>query len=338
MNCCPNCFTDEFLKSHIEALADQYGKCDFCSNKDKPLINPSKLFDRFEPLLSLYKEDKFGESLIDLIESDWFVFNRSLGDKLEGLLGCITDNPDICKSIFIPVHKKESKSLDQWTQFRDELKHNNRFFPQNAPTIKSLEPFGKYLGIIKRKNDGVLYRARGHESNTPLPISKMGKPPAKKAIGGRANPVGIPYLYVATSVHTAISEIRGHKGELITVASFIVNEDLELVDLRNPQRTISPFELNEDDELEHLYRNMPYLVLLGMELSKPVLPREALLEYLPSQYLCEVFKQMGFHGIQYQSSVSDGTNYVIFQDDYLLPQDVSSYLITGTSTEYLLNK
>ena len=78
---------------------------------------------------------------------------------------------------------------------------------------------------------------------------------------------------------------------------------------------------------------MPFLTLLGNELSKPIIPREANLEYLPSQYLCELLKNIGFHGIIYKSSVSDGDNYVIFADEKLEVVKTSQHKIVATSIE-----
>ena len=138
---------------------------------------------------------------------------------------------------------------------------------------------------------------------------------------------------MASSIDTAISEIRGNKGEIVTVAEFIMNKDLELADLRDPKNTISPFELNEENELELIYKNMPFLTLLGNELSKPVIPREANLEYLPSQYLCELLKNIGFHGIIYRSSIADGNNYVIFDDKKLKAVMTYQYQITDITTK-----
>jgi hypothetical protein len=161
----------------------------------------------------------------------------------------------------------------------------------------------------------------------------MKKPPQKVATNGRANPHGIPYLYVASTIETAISEIRGHKGESVTVAEFQISRKLELVDLREPINTISPFALNDENEIELLYKNMPYLTLLGNELSKPVIPREANIEYLPTQYLCELLKHTGYHGIIFKSSISDGNNYVIFDDKRLKAVEAFQYQITSVSIE-----
>jgi hypothetical protein len=78
---------------------------------------------------------------------------------------------------------------------------------------------------------------------------------------------------------------------------------------------------------------MPYLTLLGNELSKPIIPREANLEYLPSQYLCELLKHIGFHGIIYKSSAADGNNYVIFADNKIKAITTFQYRITDTKIE-----
>jgi RES domain-containing protein len=159
----------------------------------------------------------------------------------------------------------------------------------------------------------------------------MGKPPAKKSTNGRANPIGIPYLYVASTPETAIAEIRGHKNEIISVAKFEIEENLELADLRDPRTTVTPFGI-DDEELELIYTNLPFLELLGEELSKPIIPSEANLEYLPSQYLSEIFKHIGFHGIIYKSSVSDGDNFVLFDDKKVKAVEVNQHQITDIIT------
>lgn len=161
----------------------------------------------------------------------------------------------------------------------------------------------------------------------------MGKPPKDKVNNGRANPLGIPYLYVASTIDTAISEVRAHKGETLTIAEFTMLDDLELADLRDPKKNISPFELNDGNDLELIYKNMPFLNMLGMELSKPIIPREANLEYLPSQYLSELIKEIGFHGIIYKSSTSEGNNYVIFDDYKLEATRLYQYKITNIETK-----
>lgn len=329
MNCCPNCFNDSFLQNHIRANSKITGECSFCHSKDSLLIESKMLKDLFMPLVDIYLEDEEGLLLNEFIQLDWNIFTLSDNSIQEELFKSIFDF-DVSKK-YSPVHPKEKQNIQQWDSFKNELKHNNRFFPDNAPSIMTIEPFGKYLGKKIEKGSEDFYRARINSSGKPIDSSEMGKPPEKKAKNGRANPNGIPYLYVASLADTAIAEIRGHKGEIVTVAKFEMIDGLELADLRDPKTTITPFGL-EDDELELIYKNLPFLELLGKELTKPIIPREADLEYLPSQYLSEILKHIGFHGIIYKSSVSEGNNYVIFDDDRLKVATTYQYQISDVIT------
>ncbi|MCF8024824.1 MAG: RES family NAD+ phosphorylase [Desulfobacteraceae bacterium] len=335
MYCCAGCFSDNFLQNHIIAVSNKKGKCSFCKANNRTLIKPEDLYDRFEPLLGLYERDSKGFAINQLIQRDWNIFTFSKNATQAKLLRKISGNDSLNRVKYKPKYLKDRENIEQWGEFREELKHKNRFFPTNAPDKGHLEPFGKHLGVILSPSPGAqkFYRARVNNADKPYPLSKMRKPPEKLATNGRANPNGIPYLYVASTIETAIAEIRGHKGEMVTVAEFQLKNNLELVDLRDPINTISPFELNDEYEIELLYKNMPYLTLLGNELSKPVIPREANLEYLPSQYLCELLKHIGYHGIIFKSSISDGNNYVIFNDRRLKATETYQYQITDVTIE-----
>lgn len=331
MYCCPNCFSDNFLQKHIRAISNKKGKCSFCKTDNVTLIKPEELLRRFEPLLDLYEKDENGETLNKLIQTDWNVFAITANKTQQKLLKVISRNSDLFKFKYKPVFLQEQKNVEQWEIFRKELKHRNRFFPKNALDKSDLESFAKFIDVILEKGSQNFYRARINTSDKPFKISKMGKPPKNLVLNGRANPIGITYLYISSSIDTAISEVRGHKGEVVTVAEFQMKSNLRLADLREPKSTISPFELNED--LELIYKNMPFLTLLGNELSKPIIPREANLEYLSSQYLCELLKDIGFHGIIYKSSISDGNNYVIFKDKRLKTVSTYQYQIIDVTTK-----
>lgn len=332
MYCCPKCFSDDFLQKHIIANKIKYGKCSFCNTENIALIKPEKLFDFFEPVLAMYIENEEGLPIDKLIQTDWDVFAVENILTRQNLIKRISSNDDLFNDKYKPIYSKEKQNVEQWEIFREELKHKNRFFPNNAPSFEIIRPFGKYIGVKIEKGTMIFYRARINSLGKPIDISEMGKPSEKKVLNGRANPNGIPYLYVASTIDTSIAEIRGHKGEIVTIAKFDMNNNLELADLRNPKSTISPFEL-EEDELELIYKNLPFLELLGKELSKPIIPREASLEYLPSQYLSELLKHIGFHGIIYKSSVSTGDNYVIFNDKRLSSVEVCQFEITDVLTK-----
>lgn len=174
------------------------------------------------------------------------------------------------------------------------------------------------------------YRSRKSSSGLKYTPSKMGKPPSHKVKNGRANPTGIPYLYLASNIGTAISEIRPTIKEEITVGVFKVVEPLSVIKLH----AISPFDFRGSEDFEVLINNIGYLKRRGRDLSKPVNPKAADLEYLPTQYLCEFIKSSGWDGVSYQSSLADGYNLAIFSDDKLKCIKTNLYEINRTEICY----
>lgn len=326
MFCCPNCFSDSFLNSRISAMSNKKGICSFCKANNVTLIQPETLTDYFNSLLEIYEEDINGQPLNKLIQNDWEIFALSKPQQKQKLLNAIMPIPKLSNKKFTPKFSINETIIEQWHLFTEELKHKNRFLPKERPEIGLFEKFGPLLGVIIKKKTQKFYRARINEEEKPFKLKEINKPPSNKAVNGRANPIGISYLYVASTAETAIAEVRGHKGEYVTVLEFNAKSNLDLFDLREPKNTISPFEWL--DEIEFIYTHMPYLDLLGNELAKPVIPSKVNLEYLSSQYLCEVIKQIGYHGIIYKSSIADGNNYVIFADNKLSTGQMSQYRIT----------
>jgi hypothetical protein len=249
------------------------------------------------------------------------------------LLSKIINDDDVKTKKYSPKIRYDINKLKQWREFREELKHQNRYFPKKIPDFKNLKNLFELLTLPPIDIAEDQFRARINTSSVPYTIEQMGKPPNSKVPDGRANPKGISYLYTASDVETALAEVRPFKGDHVTVVKFEVMEPMALVDLRNPKHSISPFQL-EDDDLDAIYKDMPYLVLLGDELSKPIGPQIADLEYLPSQYLCEFVKNIGFEGIVYRSSLAKGANYAFFEENKLERKGLSQYVIDDINIEF----
>ena len=160
----------------------------------------------------------------------------------------------------------------------------------------------------------------------------MNAPPKHLASHGRANPAGIPYLYLGSIPETATAEIRPHTGELACVANFTIPE-IRAVDLRNPRKLVSPFILSDASQIGQLRADLPFLERLGEELTRPVLPQRAAIDYIPSQYLCEFIKKKGFDGVIYRSSVSDGINLALFDPAKAVGGAVALYNVVKVSVE-----
>ena len=69
----------------------------------------------------------------------------------------------------------------------------------------------------------------------------------------------------------------------------------------------------EQEELEDFLIHLPFITTLEFNLSKPRRRSDNELDYLPTQYLSEFIKSIGFDGVEFQSSLfSDGYNLAIF--------------------------
>jgi hypothetical protein len=209
--------------------------------------------------------------------------------------------------------------------------YQNRYFPN---TEIGEERFGNLLSFLTTnlaKISDTWYRARIQKDEQIIDIKEMGAPPNNITSHGRANPAGIPYLYLASDEKTTVSEVRPHTGEFISVANFEVNTEMKFVDLRNPKKTISPFLLGDENEIAMLRGDIEFLVHLANELTRPVLPGSASIEYIPSQYLCELIKKQGYEGVIYNSSVGNGVNLALFDPENAVAKSVKKYQVSCVS-------
>ncbi|MFA6411798.1 MAG: RES family NAD+ phosphorylase [Syntrophales bacterium] len=299
------------------------------------LVDPVDLVDFFEPLIGVYTTSTKPNAcaIHDFLRHDWHLFENLKPSQTCSLLQAIFSDSDVTNLKYLPLVAQDSDALSQWETFREELKHENRFFPANVMEKGLLEQLLGLLRVEGNKLDSIVYRARIIEEGSSYAIEEMGSPPKETTSHGRANPFGIPCLYTASDENTAVSEVRPYKGGSVCMASFSVDPTMTCVDLRDPQDTISPFDLSEED-IRLVHRYMGYLCRLGDELSKPVIPKEAHLEYLPSQYLCEFIKHCGFDGVIYKSAMATGINYAIFNDRKLKGIQVKTYQINSIDVNF----
>jgi len=147
------------------------------------------------------------------------------------------------------------------------------------------------------------------------------KPQPDKATDGRANPRGIPCLYLATSKETATLEVRPLIGSAVSVAQFKVLRDIRVIDCSR--------DGSDDHALEMILERAaagaagekwtPERVEkavwsdINEAFSEPVERGDSSLDYVPTQILAEVFKRDGFDGVAYKSSYGEkGFNVALF--------------------------
>lgn len=335
--CCPECFDDRGLRDQLfPSLDPVLGTCDFCETENTQLVEPSKLANYFELLVNVYEASDDGKSLVEWMKDDWQIFSHPKMDiaHAKELLGEILNDGEIVRKGFAPSASYISEGLAQWDKLRDEMMYANRWFLDVAIDLDRLRQLLDML--LAAKLPQKWYRARIRTEDEAFPIERMGAPPKRRSSHGRANPAGIPYLYLGSLPNTATAEIRPHTGEVACVADFTIPE-INAVDLRNPRKLVSPFILTDASEIGQLRADLPFLERLGEELTRPVQPAGAAIDYIPSQYLCEFIKKSGFDGVVYRSSVSDGINLALFDPAKAVGGKVSLYSVTKVSVEVASN-
>ncbi len=215
------------------------------------------------------------------------------------------------------------KVFKSWREYWD-FSVNVRFHERYIHTKETQEFLNTVVYTIRDRRKRIiektiLWRAQlGHDedkANYHMPIQyhfdRM-KPMNDKAREGRANPKGIPHLYLATDKNTAISEVRPGVGSYVSVAKFVTKKELSVIDCSNDRILYPKFywdEPGDNIKEQHVWSD------INEAFSSPVNPTEDLADYAPTQILADLFKREGYDGIVYESSLGEGKNVVLFDID-----------------------
>ncbi len=352
--CCVNCFDDDFLKFQIQERGER-NNCDFCGSINVYCIDPKELADFFEPLMGIYSAvDDFlpmeelkrwdGEYIWDKLQSDWEIFNDDYDCDQEKLIKCMfspsnPSDPELYlldsyvereSEYFGIADEKEGVLRGQWEEFVEVIKNNNRFLHGKRILDEEL-----LLSLIQEleftmKQKSILFRSRNSYNEGKIECSDMGMPDPIKAKSARANPVGIPYLYCASDIETAIYENRPSITDNVTVAHFEVIEPIKVIDLR----FYSPFVFWRSEDFESAISQIDFFYKLGENLTKPINPKVAEIEYLSTQYICELIKYQGWEGVLYKSCLGEGYNVALFSQDKVKCTNTDFFNITAQNYKY----
>jgi hypothetical protein len=145
------------------------------------------------------------------------------------------------------------------------------------------------------------------EEDYPFDVGRM-KPLAGRAKEGRANPKGIPYLYLATHRDTAVAEVRPWKGAVVSVGQFMVVRKLRLVNttLSSKQAFYLGGEPSPRKREEAVWGD------IEAAFATPTTASDDTSDYVPTQILAEALRDSGFDGIGYRSAYGGGHNVALF--------------------------
>ncbi len=325
MNCCVNCFNSEYLISIINA-DDRNGNCDFCNSINVSIYSARELAPFFRNIISLYEVN--ADSIFDiaqslkkdfnlttnLVDNNKLLFESIFVDEEEILTELFNSN--VSSEIKIELISETNQIHSIWKEFKEEIKSVNRYHINNTIDLKKLANFFNHESFYKTIKKGrIFYRCRISDK-TGFTIKQMGNPPNELATGGRANPKGISYLYIADKLETSLYETRASLFDYVTVGEFRLNEDLKILNLRNPKD--DPIPWSENEAIEDFLTYVPFIQTLQKEISLPIRKRDKQLDYIPTQYISEYIKSLGFDGVEYQSSLfAEGYNLAIFNPNKL---------------------
>ena len=237
-------------------------------------------------------------------------------------------------------HNPEAPEFASWKSF-DEFAHQvrcSRRYVWNAAIKAFLDTV---LATLKNRDVNIaartiLYRAqRGidYDYNQALAEDEDGigkpvgycaarmKPLPNRARQGRANPAGIPVLYLASTAQTAISEVRPWVGSEVSIAQFEIVRNIRAVNLSLGHGQV-PFGHLTFDQLEGIEplnaatKEKAVWIDIDNTFSQPVTLSDDEADYVPTQILAELFKNAGYDAIIYRSQVGkEGYNYALFDLD-----------------------
>lgn len=319
--CCSNCFTDKSLKLEINQKG-KIARCHYCGSNDSSTIEINTLYSIISPLIeaiiNAYTEDHNGINLIEILQEDFILFNNNT-QTVELISDALHSKPDLLNKRFKEISKD---TVNEWHKFKHELIHNNRFFPQTEiyknAFLESGNLFSVFTEVIEQLNYQITTRDtffRARISSENLLHKDMGKPPEDRVSIGRANPDGISYLYIAENIETSLTEVRPSNGQTVSVAQFKSTSDINVINLQHPRKDISFLSLSLNDNFYNILKLVYLLEEFSKELSLPVLPTRSRLDYIPTQFITEFFKNLGnIDGLMFTSSFGKGCNVVIFTD------------------------
>lgn len=183
--------------------------------------------------------------------------------------------------------------------------------------------------IIKENEE--YYRARvGYQSikgaihdfdsdiKIPYYGESIGAAPPLISKGGRFNREGTSFLYLGTNVDTCIAELRSEVNQTCSVAKFICKEESKYIDLTADSDS-EAFKILKKIMLEPIHSDIKH-------------------RYLITQFIAEVFREIGFDGIYFESTLSEGENIVCYYPSHFYYDKFSEKMYRTIKVDYQIEE
>lgn len=174
-----------------------------------------------------------------------------------------------------------------------ELLNFNLSIIDNIADDSEMDKFTAYAKEAIRRCKSSKFKGFSKQESLP--------PPSEKCISGRANPEFIRYLYVCEDNLTPIYEVKPSIKQNVSLAKLRLKKDIKIYDMS------TEYCMNEE-KIQGLFS------FIAEKFSIPNYNEAC--KYIPTQYITEKIKKLGFDGIRFNSSLNtDGKNLVLFNID-----------------------
>ena len=305
---CSNCFNDVELQIAVSNESSGFGICEACG-QEAYVVDIDIFADFFKELLHLFQSAREGVDIVSLLQKDWDIFVDDEIGKIIIAHFLSIDNYGYDLNEKVGYVDAIKNDISTWDKIKREVREEKRFFAN----LSYFDGNNMIEANITIPQDTILYRARVIPSDrTYLTKNDMGCPPRGKATAGRANPLGIPYLYLCKTEETTYYEVRALYLDKLAIGSFKTTRDLNILDFTSALSLYYAYN-NSTISLSEVIAKQKILQLISSDLSKPLRRYDSELEYVPTQLICEYCKINGIDGICFKSSLHNGgVNVVLF--------------------------
>jgi hypothetical protein len=352
---CGSCTGDEALSSLVEEHANA-DECSFCGRKGQNIavdtdtvlkhIGSQLLigWSRAEDILYHDSEEESGYAgpvyeIRDVLESEGVEFGDT--DFETFVLEAFGETQYTPAGVYAMTQGEALRA--GWDDLVETVKHRQRFFfvlarndrsgdgagvavPRGRELLSELDRLICEYGLLRELPARTpLYRVRLHPLRKRYKTAKdLGAPPPNSASQSRMSPAGIPMLYTAEEIETALAETVGtrrsrRKG--LTIATFKPTETLRIVDFS--QLPPIPSVFDDSPDTPRIRHELGFLYGMRRDIGGEVkLDGRQHIEYVPTQVVCEYIRhqlpeKLGepVHGLAWESTrAHGGHNVVLFFD------------------------
>lgn len=252
-------------------------------------------------------------------------------------------------------NKPEFASWSSYQKFSQQVRRVSRFVWKHdvqafldtvLATLKDRDVKIRSGRTLFRAQQGIDYTPVVDEEGEQIGEEKCGyggarmTPLRNRAKEGRANPAGIPVLYLASTEQTAISEVRPWVGSEISVAQFKIIRDIRIVNLSlgHGHKTSEHVILEQfvgDEVVLPEKKEKAVWVDIDNAFSRPVTLSDDAADYVPTQILAELFRNHGYDGIIYRSQFGEkGYNVALFSLKDAKPINCAPYHVTSVEVKF----